>query len=109
MDAWLADPENRALLVECSDTDVRPLGHDGYRRLEAPLRDGLHVLRADRAGVAGLQALAEGEGRVLAVRLLLLGSGGGLGFPCLGFGPCNIEKALIGQIEDASETLHDYF
>ena len=42
------------------------------------LRDRLHRLGADGAGVAGLEALAEGEGGVLAVRLLLLGSRGAL-------------------------------
>ena len=54
------------------------LGVDGIQGGGLPLRNRLHRLRADGTGVAGLEALANREGGVVAVRLLLLGSGGGL-------------------------------
>ena len=59
------------------------------------LRDRLHGLGADRARLAGLQAVAEGEGGVLAVRLLLLGSRGGLGLLRLRFRRLEVRERLL--------------
>ena len=50
---------------------------------------------ADRTGVARLQALADGQGGVVAVRLLLLGSSGGLPRLGVGFGFLEIREALL--------------
>ncbi len=52
---------------------------DGIQGGGLPLRNRLHRLRADGTRVAGLEALANREGGVVAVRLLPLGSGVSLG------------------------------
>ena len=68
---------------------------DGVEGGGLSFRDRLHRLFADRAGVAGLQALADGQGGVVAVRLLLLGSSGGLPRLGVGFGLLEIREALL--------------
>ena len=95
----------RLLRGPCGRLGLLELRLDRVESGPLPLRDRLHRLGADGAGVARREAAPEGESGVLAVRLLSLGSPGALGFSCVGLGLLQSREGLLLLGDGASRVV----